>query len=537
MALSILTPSNTTESESPEDLLMNEAIGDEYENLFRPSLADRLQIGFMRADNATQTVETEILELKTLTKTVQELVSEMETLKRDSHFHKQFIKAKYIKDLEDTAQSLHFKLQEKIVEMERIHEERVSVVRRSFKQQLQDALVKMSIKYKKYYDEKLGVKLVPTTPSGTGRNKVLALEAELQRNQSIIQMMEVQMEELRNELASKPEVTEIVMDTAELDAALAQNEALQSEISQLTSRVDELQDSVELREEKIKNLKMDVEDQKAETEKEKETSRKLAKKLEDLKKELEKNQNEWKKDVDKMKNSMQENMADEMKKLMDAQKAMLADQEKIEKQAELEKQRLLEEERKKYERMLAKEREAVEKHKREVQETKSVELILQQQQSEVSVLKSRLQRTQKQWEKKFSVLRSSLHALKDESYIRQQLQKQSASLKYASISYGTDNMVAPHQSAVPPPAAGPLNPNKPLPAIRGGSGKRPPLPTNTLPSGPGTEIFTTGAVDSGDEQEIAEYTDGFVPLPSPPHWQRHQFGEYMPSIQQPVNFS
>ena len=40
-------------------------------------------------------------------------------------------------------------------------------------------------------------------------------------------LIQIQTENLRAELESRPAVTEIVMDTAELDAALAQNDALQ----------------------------------------------------------------------------------------------------------------------------------------------------------------------------------------------------------------------------------------------------------------------------------------------------------------------
>lgn len=79
----------------------------------------------------------------------------------------------------------------RISEIERLHEERVNVARRSFKQQLQDALIRMSEKYKKYYEDKLAGKLKPTASTLERKSKVTALETEVERCQSIIEMLEV----------------------------------------------------------------------------------------------------------------------------------------------------------------------------------------------------------------------------------------------------------------------------------------------------------------------------------------------------------
>lgn len=50
-----------------------------------------------------------------MTKTVSSLVEEMSELKRDLHFSKQVITAKYNQDLDNTAHTLQTKLQEKLV--------------------------------------------------------------------------------------------------------------------------------------------------------------------------------------------------------------------------------------------------------------------------------------------------------------------------------------------------------------------------------------------------------------------------------------
>lgn len=71
------------------------------------------KIGFLRSDHATQTDESEIPEIKSLTSTVQELVTELGYIKKDLHFSKRVIIAKYNKKLENTALKLHTQLQER----------------------------------------------------------------------------------------------------------------------------------------------------------------------------------------------------------------------------------------------------------------------------------------------------------------------------------------------------------------------------------------------------------------------------------------
>ena len=50
-------------------------------------------------------------------------------------------------------------------------------------------------------------------------------------------------------------------------------------------------------------------------------------------------------------------------------------------------------------------------------------------------MKEEIERIHRMWEKKFSILQASMHALKDESYLRQTLQRQAATLHHASVSY------------------------------------------------------------------------------------------------------
>ncbi|XP_026694071.2 uncharacterized protein LOC100177916 [Ciona intestinalis] len=520
MALSILT-NHKLDVEDDDMLAVSDIgqFGESYENSLRPSLADKLQVGFLASDQFTQTYDTEILDIKQMTQTVQRLVEDMAKVKRDFQFTKQVMKAAFEEKLQNKAFELYTKLND-----HELHEE--MSMRRSFKQQLQDALVKMASHYKKYYEAKLAGKLVSDDSSGK-KGKIATLEAELSRHQSVIQMMEVQMEQLRAELAAQPEATEITIDTSELDAMTEENKSLQVEISKLNDRVEDLTDSLEFREEKIKQLGLEIMEAKVEVEKEREATRRLAHQVEETKKEMGQQKMEAMKALDKQKFALEQDMASKLADNEQAAANAARDREKMLKEMEIELQKRLLEERKKFELRLTQEKEENQRKNRAIQDSKSLERVVEQQRQEIYALKQRLIRSQKQWEKKFAILRASLHALKDENYIRVNLQKQSATLKYASISYGPDAPIQPG-SMMPTPvlAPGQINPKpllppvpKSLPSIKQGGrlGKR----TNTLPSGVGTDPFSEEEAEEYEEEE-----DSFIPLPPKPP----SVGDYMPAI-------
>ncbi|KAL5007412.1 hypothetical protein ScPMuIL_016218 [Solemya velum] len=117
---------------------------------------------------------------------------------------------------------------------------------------------------------------------------------------------------------------------------------------------------------------------------------------------------------------------------------------------------------------------------------------------EIARLKREIDRVQRMWEKKFAILQQSLHALKDESYLRQTMQRQAATLHQASVSYAVDT--------------------PPLPDISKGV-----KPTErdyisytvSAPSGRGTGLFSVdeNQVMSDNDQDLPS---DVMPLPDPP---------------------
>ena len=535
MALSIITchPHTQGEGDEGEDLIALEYIGDEYEKSLRPSIADKLQVGFLASDQFTQTVATEILDVKHMTSSVERLQSDLAALKREFEFKKQVLKASFEQRLQNKAFELYGKLNDRLKDLQEIHEERVEVVRRSFKQQLQDALVRMVAYYKTYYDAKLAGKL---SSSSNVKEKAIIqnLQQELRQSQTLVQVFQKQVEDLKEEL-KETKTVEVVHDTSELDGALEQNKALQMEILELSDKNDELQNKISEQMQKIDDLENHLHEAKMTIEQAKDDQKRLSNEMNDARKKLDSERLASMKQLDEQKLALEKNMADRL--AMNAERAadsaresqkLLADME-----ASLEKR--MREERGKYERRISELLANNQRQLKQMESAASLERVIEQQKREIALLNQRLGRVQKNWEKKFAIIRASMHALKDEAYIRMQLQKQSASLKYASISYGPDShsgalsQTVPEQSShqiLPGPAQNkPFLPTtKPLPAITRTGRLLPGKPTISLPSGVGTELFPN------EEEEEDDFVpeEGFVPLPH----KVPSVGDYMPIANQ-----
>lgn len=535
MALSIVSRQHPTLDETEnEDLIALEFIGDEYEKSLRPSLADKLQVGFLASDNCTQTVVTEVLDVKHMATTVERLTSDMAALKRDFEFTKQVLKASFEQRLQDKAFHLYGKLNDRLVDLQAIHEERVEVVRRSFKQQLQDALVRMVSFYKTYYEAKLEGKL---SSSSNVKSKALiqSLQKELKQAQTLLEVFQKQIDELKKELRESKAV-EVVTDTKELEKVQDQNKALQMEILKLSDRNDELQNKFNTQNQKMGDLENELFELKMELEQERDENKRLSNDMNDARKKLDAERLATSKQLDQQKMAMEKDIASRL--ALNAERAADSARESQRMLADMETtlENRMKEEKRKYEIRIS---ELIAENQRKtkmMESTALLERIIEQQKQEIVVLHQRLSKVQKQWEKKFAILRASMHALKDEAYIRMQLQKQSASLKYASISYGPDTNATGVPPALPSqtshqilPGSAPPKPflpsNKPLPAITRAGRLLPGKPTISLPSGVGTEPFPNEEEEEGDEF-VPE--NGFVPLPH----KVPSVGDYMPIANQ-----
>jgi len=153
MALSIF--SHKEEDQDEDDLLAVDFFNEDRGATFVPLLTEQLKIGISKSDQSSQTQITEIIEIGQLKKLITVLKHDLSSVKRELKFAKQVMVANFEQKLEDEALSIHSKQIERLKNIEKQHEDRVAVLRRSFKQQLQDAIILIQSQYKKDLDIKI----------------------------------------------------------------------------------------------------------------------------------------------------------------------------------------------------------------------------------------------------------------------------------------------------------------------------------------------------------------------------------------------
>ncbi|WAQ94028.1 CJ067-like protein [Mya arenaria] len=453
-------------------------------------------------DRILSTDVTEVVDLKEMTEVLQILLRDVDELKRDINLTKHVMQADYESKLRERSLELYCRINERVSDLEKMHEERVGTVRRAFRQQLSDAIARVAVLYNKNLQRKVRQeKSQNESDADLREERYKELQATIQRNESIIQMLKSQIEQLQNNRSQSvspslddserpsavtpqtpsyadtppgsavtpvrpPSVRERMKSKeVQIEGSLHSKtpsvnyeaEALRDELDAATQRLSSLQDSLQEREDENTKLSKKVDSLDDELTNERMEKEKLRMEIQSIHSALQQDKANSQKMIEKQK--------EEMEKLM---------QERL-RQAQMQSSQTLEEE--------AKARQKAEKEK----------------------------------------LAFILHALKDESYIRQQLQRQAANLHHAAVSYSVDSPLGIHptknRSSVKRPLpeipkySKPVNPG----ATPGGFADKDYISyTVSAPSGRGTAIF------SADENQIMSETDredipaDVVPLPDRP---------------------
>uniref|UniRef100_A0A2K6D6S8 Chromosome 10 open reading frame 67 n=1 Tax=Macaca nemestrina TaxID=9545 RepID=A0A2K6D6S8_MACNE len=108
--------------------------------VFRLNISDDLKIGFFSTDHATQTDSSEILSVKELSSSTQKLAQMMKSLQVDFGFLKQLLQLKFEDRLKEESLSLFNILHDRILEIEKHYQQNEDKMRKSFNQQLADAI-------------------------------------------------------------------------------------------------------------------------------------------------------------------------------------------------------------------------------------------------------------------------------------------------------------------------------------------------------------------------------------------------------------
>nr|XP_020139647.1 uncharacterized protein C10orf67 homolog, mitochondrial [Microcebus murinus] len=114
----------------------------------RLTISDDLKVGFFNTDHATQTDSSEILPVKELSSDTQNLVQIVKSLQVDFGFLKQLLQLKFEDRLKEESLSLFTVLHDRIMEVEKHHQRNEDHMRKCFYQQLADAIAILKGLYK-----------------------------------------------------------------------------------------------------------------------------------------------------------------------------------------------------------------------------------------------------------------------------------------------------------------------------------------------------------------------------------------------------
>ncbi|XP_025096569.1 uncharacterized protein C10orf67, mitochondrial-like isoform X2 [Pomacea canaliculata] len=531
---------SVAEQELQDHILQIYGTRDNDDDMFRPALADAQKIGFFSLDRASQTEVTEIVDLKEMTEVLQILLQDVSSLRRDITFTKHVMQANHESKLQEKSLELYCRINERISELEKIHLDRVNTLRKAFRQQLADAVARLSVMYKKNLDANLHRERTRQASDLKGQgDRIQELKSTIAHNESIIRMLQLQLQQqqqakeqerrlILDDLSSvksrsghntpSPEMKKVESPRSDsrLNALQDEVEELREEAEQMERQVQRLSEALDIKEEENANLNKTLDDVRQELEKQQILVDQLKHENEEIRMEAEKDMQASKKHLMKQKLELEQANADLVRQAKE-EALRQAKGEALKLQAE-EQGRLKElmDQMKELEKQLSAERsKALERSTKGAAENDSLRLSEAQLKNEVKKLKEEIERIHRMWEKKFSVLQASMHALKDESYLRQTLQRQAAALHYASVSYAADVPAGDTQSN-----AGSL-PKKPLPNIRHSGRSRGQADrdyisyTVSAQSGRKTEPLSVdeNQVASDPEQDLPS---DVPPLPEPP---------------------
>ncbi|XP_035827042.1 uncharacterized protein C10orf67, mitochondrial isoform X5 [Aplysia californica] len=496
-------------------------------DMFRPALADNAKIGFFSLDSASQTEVTEIVDLKEMTEVLQILLQDVANLRRDINFTKHVMQADHDSKLQEKSLELYCRINERVVELEKMHQDRVNSLRKAFRQQLADAIARLSVHFSKNLQTKIvRERTKQKSDLADKEEKFKEMQATILRNEGVIQMLKTQLQQ--QQMKQQEEDDErfmerrFVMDESSSNKSKSSrasgspvvprvDSALQDQLNTAQEELEEATQKLEKSDKKISRLEeaLDIKDEEILTlHKEMDAMKEQQERSEIMVEQLKHEHNELMEAAAQEKETTKKMAVEKAKE--EAQKASTAEQSKMKQM----KSQLADLEKK-----LAKEKEKSSSATQDSISSKTLKESEDKLKTEILRLQAEVEKAHRTWEKKFAILQQSMHALKDESYLRQTLQRQAAQLHHAAVSYSTDM-----PSGVLPTKAPASSPSKkPLPEIRRGSKtgnqaqERDYISyTVSAPSGRGTAMFSADENQIMSDNELDLLPPEMEPLPEQP---------------------
>ncbi|XP_066922039.1 uncharacterized protein C10orf67, mitochondrial-like [Clytia hemisphaerica] len=411
-------------------------VEDAFGETFIPSISDRLQIGYAASDKACQTQASEIINLKKMSDVLGIVIKDISMLKRSLYFSKLTLQAEYDGRLEAVAFELYNRVNKRVAEIEAIHKERIDVIRRSYKQQMSNALAKLSRDYQIFYGDKDAILEAENRKKleEMNRHKEMMRKNELAQKE-MYEMLQMQMEEdkakqeiVPSRKSSAASIGGFLDEIDELNTVIKGNESRIYYLEECLEEIGlenkkmttELEDKNEkLRAEKLKSaaLRRDLDDLKQAFEREKEESRS---RLEAQRKSL---TIEMKNRLDEQKTEHQRDLGQKMESLKEGQNEQMRHQ-KFAEEARLKAALAKQEENK-----------VVVEVPTEDTDLSRLQMLEKRQRAEIARLYKKLEALSAVSDMKIRVLNEHIHSLKDEMFLRQTLHRQTAKVKQATVTY------------------------------------------------------------------------------------------------------
>ncbi|KAG9476612.1 hypothetical protein GDO78_003246 [Eleutherodactylus coqui] len=406
---------------------------------FRQSISNQLRVGLYESDRSTQTDVSEVVAVSELTGVIQCLTQSLDTLKKEVVLQKSLLQAEYKQKIEAEALELYSRMNDAVRDLEMVHKKKVSTLRKSFQQQLIDALAVIRAKYENHYNG--NSELLKSDDSYAESAKVRELRRKIIEKESLIQSLEAQISELVDNEPPKQIIYQSE-DESEKERLLEENKELKEKADSLQDRVHQLEAELEEKDKHIHSLDLDVGAMRVRMEEDQRTIEKFSSVQEQMKSELENEKSAAASVLQQQKEDL-ENILKTKLAEKDKEQAQLRKLNEEEALREIQRQKhelMLEEER------LEKMREKLKTPKPDVNilnadserlqaQIKKLLSVKEEDAKTIERLQKELERLNKTWEKKFDILKQSFHAIKDEMFLRQSLHRQAMNLHRVSVSY------------------------------------------------------------------------------------------------------
>ncbi|KAJ8314138.1 hypothetical protein KUTeg_008699 [Tegillarca granosa] len=257
-------------------------------DLFRPSLADQHKVGFFSLDRCSQTEITEVVDLKEMTEVIQILLQDVKNLRRDINFTKHVMQADYESKVQEKSTDLYCRINEKVDELEKMHEERVGVVRRAFRQQLADAIARVSVLYNKNLERKIrSEKQRQAGEQDKIDEKYKELQATIQRNDMVIQMLKNQLAQYQQQKIAEEDIIEELSIKSRSPSINPEMEELREEVDNLMRKIERMEEDLLQKDDETNTLTKEIENLSLKLQEEKATAEKYKSESDNLKSKIE----------------------------------------------------------------------------------------------------------------------------------------------------------------------------------------------------------------------------------------------------------